>query len=1461
MNPFHRAAFVLALATGVAALPFGPVAVAAQGTVTQSAPAFVANTGSATSVTFTLSAAPMSPGDLLRVVLSGPASTTVTSASAPDVSGSSVTATFDLRGIAPGLYGVTVEDLSGGNVDSFTCASCLRVLATPPTVSAVSPAVRGAGAQAATFTVTGTNLFNGVTVRFLAAGVNDATILYPATGSLAVSSDQRTVSGLLAVTAGAVPGTRDVEVTNTDGQRAVCQACLTITPAPSFVSLSPAVAGQGAVARSLALTGADFQPSMTAAFFAPASTTDNGGVTVTAFNVAGTGTATITANVADLSDTANVTRDLLLTNPDGGQTRIANALTVTPEPRVTSLTPSTLDGGSSGEGLTVAGTGLAGDTTFAFSGTGVTVGGWTAQSATAGVLDVTVAPGSTTDGRTLTVVNADGGRSTSATVLTVGPTPTVTSVSPPALGRGAAGRSITVTGTNFDTGGIALTIPGVTLSNVVPTSATTITATASVPGTADLGFHDVTVQNTAAGRRGVATCGTCFSVDTFAVDSVTPNAVLNSATYLLDVTGSNLPAGKTISASLTRNVARAGQDPVTFDGVVDGDGTRFTGTADLRAAAPGAYTLRLIDGTDVGTCTCTFTVVAESSPVLTSVSPSSVPQGASAKELTLKGSGFTRGADVAFGTGITKAGDVTFVDTTTLTVPVNVAPDATPGAVAVTVKIPSSGADTEATCAACLSVTRRPTVTATNRPARGQGAPAIGVTITGTEFQPGATVSAGDGVIVSNVVRASATSMSFTLAVAEDAEPGGRAITVTNPDAGEGTCLCFAVTARPLATAVTPDTGGQGRSGVPVTLTGTGFQSGATVSFGSDVGVSNVTVNGGSLSATLDLTNAALGEHAVSVTNADGGSSPCTCEYTVHLVPSVTAVAPASRGAGALTQSVTVTGAHFAESATVAFADQGITVVDSDRIDATRIDAVISIAHDVAPGARSVTVTNLATGQSGSCASCFTVNAAPSFAQQQGDRVVQRNRQNVTMTFAGSGFTTGPVTVLLGDGITVDSASATSPTSVTVTFDVSNAAALGAHDVTVVNADGGRGTCTGCLTVTTPRVFTFSTDATPRSGAAQTVTLTAHVSSEPGSPADTSYTGVPVLSSSGDGRFARGTCSAASSGVSTCSNVVFGDLGATVLNASGAGADSDLGGSLPVVVEPVSLAFSSAPSTASLNRATSFTVRPVAGVSGAAIGDYAAARTAHVTGHSPSTVPLSCGGAVCTFSLTFTSTGRKTVRVSDASTPPATTPTIAVNVPVPTSIKDFRVSASRLVAGQSLTMRGTLRDSSGRPLGGQPVRIYVTGGGFRSWVLWQRVTTASNGTFAKTAKVTRSRVVKAVYVPPSATYARADSATRTVYVATKVVVTSPKSGSRVTAGRTFTIRGYTYPAKPGTTAYLFWRRSDGRTVLLRTARIGSDGRFALSRSLSRGTYRLQVGVPATTGNTAGRSAWFTLYVV
>jgi len=183
-------------------------------------------------------------------------------------------------------------------------------------------------------------------------------------------------------------------------------------------------------------------------------------------------------------------------------------------------------------------------------------------------------------------------------------------------------------------------------------------------------------------------------------------------------------------------------------------------------------------------------------------------------------------------------------------------------------------------------------------PNKGTQGTSFSVTVTGTNFQSGATVSFGSGVTVSAVAVVSATQLTANVAVALTATVGVRTVTVTNLD-GQSSGLAggFEVvqspaqppppgTQNPTVTSVTPAQGAQGSS-VSVTLAGDTFQAGATVSFGVGVTVTAQTVvSPTQLTASLSIGAAATaGPRDVVVTNPDAGTGTLTAGFTVTAAP------------------------------------------------------------------------------------------------------------------------------------------------------------------------------------------------------------------------------------------------------------------------------------------------------------------------------------------------------------------------------------------------------------------------------------------------------------------------------------------------------------------------------------------------------------------------------------------------
>ena len=161
------------------------------------------------------------------------------------------------------------------------------------------------------------------------------------------------------------------------------------------------------------------------------------------------------------------------------------------------------------------------------------------------------------------------------------------------------------------------------------------------------------------------------------------------------------------------------------------------------------------------------------------------------------------------------------------------------------------------------------------------------------------------------------------------------AVTVTVTVSGQSGSLTngYTYVVTPTVGSVSPNNGPVA-GGTSVTITGTNFASGATVTFGSGSATNVVVVNATTITATTPAGTA--GAVTVTVT-VNGQSGNLTNGYTYIGVPTVTSVSPTT-GSTAGGTAVTITGTNFATGATVKFgsaAATNVVVVNSTTITAT----------------------------------------------------------------------------------------------------------------------------------------------------------------------------------------------------------------------------------------------------------------------------------------------------------------------------------------------------------------------------------------------------------------------------------------------------------------------------------------------------------------------------------------------
>jgi len=162
------------------------------------------------------------------------------------------------------------------------------------------------------------------------------------------------------------------------------------------------------------------------------------------------------------------------------------------------------------------------------------------------------------------------------------------------------------------------------------------------------------------------------------------------------------------------------------------------------------------------------------------------------------------------------------------------------------------------------------------------------VTISGTNFASGATVTFGATAATSVVVVSSAEITATT-----PAETAGTVnVVVTNSNGQNGTLTNgYTYTASPAPTSISP-TSGTTSGGTPVTISGTNFASGATVTFGATAATNVVVVSSTTITATTPAH--AAGAVNVVVTNSNGQSGTLTNGYTYTSSGTITFVQAAS---------------------------------------------------------------------------------------------------------------------------------------------------------------------------------------------------------------------------------------------------------------------------------------------------------------------------------------------------------------------------------------------------------------------------------------------------------------------------------------------------------------------------------------------------------------------------------------
>ncbi len=643
----------------------------------------------------------------------------------------------------------------------------------------------------------------------------------------------------------------------------------------------------------------------------------------------------------------------------------------------------------------------------------------------------------------------------SSSSLTLNPPPVVSSVSPGAGTRGTVINGVQIVGKYTHFAAILPTQPtvtvaggGVTVSNVVATDSTHLTATFTLDPAAVPGIRLVTAKTGAE----VATLATGFlvSVSPAVSLSISPVTGVQGTTFDVNVTGTNT----TFTPGTT--VASFG-DTVKVNSTTVLDPLHATVNVSVDPLASlGPRTVTVTTGGEYGIIANGFSVTP-SSASLTSISPATLAQSASST-INFVGNGthwVQSGSLVSFGGGIA-VGTVTVSGNQALTANITV-PGTTPsGTYAATVTTNGE----RVTLPNALTVTAAtPFLSAVTPTAGSQGQSNLDVNITGTytSFLANTpTANFGPNITVNGITVLDNTHLKANISIVNTAFAGGRTASLTS----NGTIFNFNFTVNSSAAAITginPASGLQGASvAIQVTGVNTHWVDGLTQASLDPIWitVNQVKVNSPT-SAVVNITIATTAPvGARTVTLSTGGEIVSFNSFAVLPFTPTMSINPSSGMIGT-TVPVVFNGSftHWINNTTVAnISGQGVSIqgftVDTPWtahaslvIDPT---APSSPAVSCTPGNRTLTLTTVSGAVDEIDIAPFCVTSTPAVLTSitPGHTAVPVNNLNVTITGQYTHFD-NTTQVGFGPNITVSAPFAVTPTQLTVTISVAATAALG----------------------------------------------------------------------------------------------------------------------------------------------------------------------------------------------------------------------------------------------------------------------------------------------------------------------------------------------------------------------------------------------------------------------------------
>jgi hypothetical protein len=571
-----------------------------------------------------------------------------------------------------------------------------------------------------------------------------------------------------------------------------------------------------------------------------------------------------------------------------------------------------------------------------------------------------------------------------------------------------------------------------------------------------------------------------------AVAAQSGNAIsilLGAGPVITSISPTNVPAGA-VNQTLTINGTDfASGDTVTWKPSA-GSGQSLTGVTFVSSnqltvpipnallSSAGTATVTVSDPTVNGLVSNGATFTINPPPTLTAISPTLVAAGGTGFTLTLTGTSLVSGDTVVW----TPAGGspTTFTNTTasgggtTLTVPITSTNGLlnTPGQVTILVQDTASGVST---ASQTLTIQPAPSISSANPVSVIAGSGQFTLTLTGTNFVNGDKVtwvpSAGGSTQQFTGTVSGNTSISVTVpAIQTNAIDTNVQIMVTDVDGAQSNAFKFQVLG-PVISSVDPTALGTGTGNFVLTVNGSNFLSGSTVTFNGPGGSQNLTPS--SVTATQlqvnvpgSLVGSGAGTAQVTVVNPGGAtSSPVSIPIAPPAITGVTPPGATTGGTNAL--NITVNGSGFAPAAKVMWCNNcgsSPSALTTTFVNSSQLTAIIPLSDLSTVGTAQITVANDSANPTNPATTSNSVNfsisslivnsLSPSFALAGGPKF--------NLTISGQNFSTSGATVLWGNQppLTSNTFTSSTPTTIVVPIPASYIANPGQIAVSVLNPEG-----------------------------------------------------------------------------------------------------------------------------------------------------------------------------------------------------------------------------------------------------------------------------------------------------------------------------------------------------------------------------------------------------------------------